>query len=136
MCIYIYIYIHINIYTHIHTYIYWIHKKNLCFSVTSFRKTWMTFLANLIYTGCIHMLYIVYICIHIHICTMDIYVYVCVYVHICVSLYICLVAKLWPTLCNPMDCNPPGSSVYGILQARVLEWVAIFFSRGSSWPRN
>ena len=40
------------------------------------------------------------------------------------------------TLCHPMDCNPPGSSVYGILQARMLEWVAISFSRGSSQPRD
>ena len=38
------------------------------------------------------------------------------------------------TLCNPMDCSPPGSSVHGILQAKVLEWVAILFSRGSSQP--
>ena len=38
----------------------------------------------------------------------------------------------YPTLCNPMDCSPPGSSVHGILQARILEWVAIPFSRGSS----
>ena len=37
-----------------------------------------------------------------------------------------------PTLCNPMNCIPPGSSVHGILQARILEWVAIPFSRGSS----
>ena len=35
-----------------------------------------------------------------------------------------------------MDCSPPGSSVHGIFQARVLEWGAISFSRGSSWPRN
>ena len=35
-----------------------------------------------------------------------------------------------------MDCSPPGSSVHGILQARILEWVAIFFSRESSWPRD
>ena len=35
-----------------------------------------------------------------------------------------------------MDCSPPGSSVHGILQARILEWVAIPFSRGSSWPRD
>ena len=35
-----------------------------------------------------------------------------------------------------MDCSSPGSSIYGILQARILEWVAIPFSRGSSWPRN
>ena len=37
---------------------------------------------------------------------------------------------------DPMDCSPPGSSVHGILQARILEWVAILFSRGSSQPRN
>ena len=37
---------------------------------------------------------------------------------------------------TPMDCNPPGSSVHGILQARILEWVAISSSRGSSWPRD
>ena len=47
-----------------------------------------------------------------------------------------LVAQLCPTLCDHMDCSPPGSSVHGILQARVLEWVAISFSRGSSWPRD
>ena len=41
-----------------------------------------------------------------------------------------LVAKLCPTLCDPMDCSPPGSSVHGIFHARILEWVAIFFSRG------
>ena len=41
-----------------------------------------------------------------------------------------------PSLCDPMDCSPPGSSVHGILQARILEWVAIPFSRGSSQPRN
>ena len=37
---------------------------------------------------------------------------------------------------TPMDCSPPGSSVHGIFQARVLEWVAISFSRGSSQPRD
>ena len=36
-------------------------------------------------------------------------------------------------LCDSMDCSPPGSSIHGILQARILEWVAILFSRGSSW---
>ena len=41
-----------------------------------------------------------------------------------------------PTLCDPMDCSPRGSSVHGILQARILEWIAISFSRGSSWPRD
>ena len=46
------------------------------------------------------------------------------------------VSQLWPTLCNPMDCGLPGSSVHGIFQARVLKWVAISFSRGSSRPRD
>ena len=40
------------------------------------------------------------------------------------------------TLCNPMDCSPPGSSVHGILQARILEWVTVLFSRRSSPPRD
>ena len=44
--------------------------------------------------------------------------------------------QLCPTLGNPMDCSPPGSSVHEILQTRILEWVAISFSRGSSWPRD
>ena len=48
----------------------------------------------------------------------------------------CMCAQSCPTLCNPMDCSPPGSSVHGIFQARVLEWVAISFSRGSFWPRD
>ena len=46
----------------------------------------------------------------------------------------CLVAQLCPTLCNPMDCSLPGSSGHGILWARILEWVAFPFSRGSSQP--
>ena len=48
----------------------------------------------------------------------------------------CLVAKSCLTLGDPMDCGLPGSSVHGILQAGILEWVAISFSRGSSKPRN
>ena len=40
------------------------------------------------------------------------------------------VAQLCPTLCDPMDCSLPGSSVHGILQARVLDWVVIAFSGG------
>ena len=44
----------------------------------------------------------------------------------------CLVAKPCPLFCDSMDCSPPGSSVHGISQVRILEWVAISFSRGSS----
>ena len=47
-----------------------------------------------------------------------------------------VVAQSCPTLCNPMDCSPPGSSIYGIFQARVLEWAAISFSRASSRSRD
>ena len=52
----------------------------------------------------------------------------CVCVCVCVS----EVAQSCLTLCNPVDGSPPGSSVHGILQARVLEWAAISFSKGSS----
>ena len=47
-----------------------------------------------------------------------------------------LVAQSYPTLSDPMDCTLPGSSVPGILQTRILEWVAIPFSRESSPPRD
>ena len=47
-----------------------------------------------------------------------------------------LVAKLCLTFCHPMDCSPPGSSVQVIFQARIMEQVAISFSRESSWPRD
>ena len=49
---------------------------------------------------------------------------------------LCVCAQSCPTLCDPMDCSLPGSSVHGISQARTLEWVAIPFSRGPSWSRD
>ena len=49
---------------------------------------------------------------------------------------LCLATQLCPTLCNPMDCRPPGFSVHGILQARTLERVDISSTRGSSRPRD
>ena len=71
-------------------------------------------------------------CIYVSVC-------VCVYVHyICVCVvYACVHAKSLQSclpLWDPMDCSLPGSSVHGILQARILEWVAVPFSRVSSWP--
>ena len=57
-------------------------------------------------------------------------------VSICTGLQCVLVAQSCLTLCDPMDCSPLGSSVLGILQARILEWVAISSSRGSSGPRD
>ena len=46
------------------------------------------------------------------------------------------VAQLCPTLCNPMDCNLTGSSIHGILQARILEWVAMPFSHPGTEPQS
>ena len=48
----------------------------------------------------------------------------------------CMHAQSRPTLCNPMDCSLPGSSLHGIFQARILEWVAISSSRGSSLSKD
>ena len=56
---------------------------------------------------------------------------------ICLSLLNWIkVAQSCPTLCDPMDCSLPGSSVHGIFQVIVLEWIAISYSSGSSWPRD
>ena len=66
----------------------------------------------------------------------------CLWTHTsCSDIYPCESVDMWvtqsyPTLCNTMDCRPSGSSVQGILQARILEWVAIPFSGGSSSPRD
>ena len=53
---------------------------------------------------------------------------VCVCVHVCACTRACLINQWCLTLCDPMDCSPVGSSLHGILQARILEWVAISFS--------
>ena len=56
---------------------------------------------------------------------------------VCVCVCVCvLVFQLCPTLCDPMDYSVPGFSVHEILQVRILEWVAISFSRGSTGSRD
>ena len=72
----------------------------------------------------------------------------CFFILLIVSFFLCrsflvwcvkvkvLVTQLCPTICDPMDYSLPGFSVQGILQARILEWVAISISRGSSWSKN
>ena len=65
-----------------------------------------------------------------------IYTHTYVYLSICLSLYICMCAQPCPTLSDHMNCSPPGSSVHGISQARILEWVALSYSRRSTWPRD
>ena len=66
--------------------------------------------------------------------------YVCVYVHTNVTYtqtrVVCVCTHSCVTLCDPTDCSPPGFSVHGISQARILKWVAIPFFRVSSWPRD
>ena len=54
----------------------------------------------------------------------------------CVTMCVCVTAQSCPTLCDPLDYSPSGSSVHGISQARILEWVATSYSRGSSQPRD
>ena len=60
----------------------------------------------------------------------------CKKIKFCCLSYLCSVAQPCLTLCDPMDCSPPGSSVHGSSQARILEWVTISFSRGFFWPRD
>ena len=57
--------------------------------------------------------------------------------HSCLCVCVCAKSlQSCPTPCDSMDCSLPGSSVHGILQARILEWVAVTSPRGSSWPRD
>ena len=72
------------------------------------------------------------VCVYIYI---YIYVCVCVYTHTR-ALASAKLLQLHPTLCDPMDCSPSGSSVHGILQAGILEWVAMPSSGGSPQPRD
>ena len=63
------------------------------------------------------------------------YIFKFLYCLVCVC--VCkLVDQSCPTLCNSMRCSPPDSLVHAVLQARILEWVVMPFSRGSSWPRD
>ena len=52
-----------------------------------------------------------------------IYIYICIFLYLVFYIFVC--AQSYMTLCNPMNCSPPDSSVYGIFQARIMEWVAI-----------
>ena len=49
---------------------------------------------------------------------------------------VCVCAQSCPTLCDPIYCSPPSSSLHGVFQGRILEWVAISYSRRSSWPKD
>ena len=60
----------------------------------------------------------------------------CRHLHLPYVVIVVLVTQLYQTLCDPVDSSPPGSSVHVVLQARILEWVTITFSRGSFYPRD
>ena len=62
------------------------------------------------------------------------YIYLQTFIHTYMMLLLSCFSHVW--LCNPMHCSPPGYSVHGILEARVLEWAVILPSRGSSWRRD
>ena len=88
------------------------------------------------------------VCSHGYIYTICIYLYAYLFPNFpfleqghmrLVCMCMCTCARLLQsclTLCYPMDCSPPGSTVHRILQAKIVEWVAIPFSRGSSRPRD
>ena len=73
------------------------------------------------------------VCVCVYVC-----VHGCLHVCVCVSVDLCTCSVTWSCLsfCDPMDCNIPGSSVHGIFQGGILEWVAISSSRGSFPPRD
>ena len=117
------VFYHMNVANFIYPmyYYYWTFIWYCFFSITNYRICVKSFVQNHDYvlrlnwifeSQCVTTLKILHVCL-------------CV----CQSL-----SRLW--LCDPMDCNPPGSSVLGILQARILEWVTISFSRVSSLPRD
>ena len=80
------------------------------------------------------------VCVYTHTLT-HIYTHKHIYMHVfyfvwhIITVFV-LVAQSCPTLCNPLDCSPPGSFVHGILQARILEWILIPFSRMSAQFRG
>ena len=110
------------------------------FSVNNMPVTYILYIYIYIYIYikcvCVYICVCVYVYVYMCVC---LYVYVCVYMCVCVYTVhtdihtmehcCCLVADSCLTLCIPMDCSPPGSSVHGISQARILEWVTIFFSK-------
>ena len=102
------------------------------------RGTWWATVRRVAKSGkrlkqlCMHAhrnnLYYIHVCMYVYI-----YMYIVQHIYVCVCV---LVAQSCLILCNPMNCSLPGSSVHGILQARILQWVIVLFSRGSSWPKN
>ena len=83
---------------------------------------WVTEHIHSWFTPCICFRYTLVCYIQLYIC-----IYICVHVHTRTKSL-----QSWMTFCDPVDCSPPGPSVHGVLQARILEWIAISSSRGPS----
>ena len=64
------------------------------------------------------------------------YFYICSWIHLSHFMFFLMLLSYVRLFCNLVGCSPPGSSVHGISQARILKWVAVYFSRGSSRPRD
>jgi len=74
--------------------------------------------------------------LYLGLCTnVCVYIIACTCVYTCACTHKCMCAQSCLILCDLMDCSLPGSSVHGIFQASILQWVAISSSRGASWPR-
>ena len=96
-------------------------------------------MCSVVYVCVMYMYMCVCVCVYVLVCLcMCMSMYMCVYVYmsmcVCISVCVraCLICFNCVLLCNVMACSPPGSSVHGILQARILEWVAMPSSRESS----
>ena len=111
-------------------------EGKICFSPGSW------FLADLLVGKRVCLGWAIKIFLFVHVLALFqhiLYIYFNIYIqlYMCVCVCVCvLIAQSYPILCDPMDCSLPGSSVHGILQARILESVAILFSKGSSQPRD
>ena len=85
--------------------------------------------------ACVYMSVYTYVCVCLCICVICVCICVCVRTGVFVYVNMLVAQSCW-TLCKSVDSSPPGSSVHGILQVKILQWVAIPFSRGSSQPRD
>ena len=81
--------------------------------------------------ACVCVSVSVHVCAHGHVCAC-VCTCVCVRMRVCVCVCVCVIVQSCLTLCDSMDCSPSDSTVRGILQARIVEQVAISFSKGSS----
>ena len=98
----------------------------------SYPRAWYIFLSVCVVFNFFHQCLIVQLTrAYVSIC-----VCVCIYIYTHTYIHVCSVSSVMSDSLQPKDFSPPGSSVHGILQARILEWVAMPSSRGSSWLRD